>query len=736
MASPISGAPIDPIPNTTTVSYTNADLTIKNPDTISLYSFLQQVDTSKTSHKHTVFDGQEVDALMNKEYFLGVYQDINVLLEKYRETVTFSHNLSGLAGDYNSRVDSLNTKIDTYNNAKDVLNTKIGIMNDAINTINSISSPTASDIATYNAAVANYNSYLTSTGNHALLVYKNSANSIYNVPTNHDNTVVIPAINAMIDDLNLGIPHVAPLSPSTAPAGANPPIAPAGNYAGGPIALINPSSYSNLGHLNHIPDPQSEQDIVNTYFLPFAQNYLATMAATAKKLSGNDDYRAFVNFILKQGFNLNPASVNAFINKTEKPSLPSSSAGTGSSVGSLIVGVESPNLERILSTALFSLLAGNASISIPPHVYDQINVFAVTLLSTLGASAALSVVNLLGDTLKSLKSDNPAIDVALAAAILQNILKIVADSKVFKDGLSDIIKEIPDLTEAQQTDLTNKLVTSISTSLLLNAGLSTALTLKSPNLVQDFVNTAISQITDSNDAESNTGVYADNAFSPKSLNDLLKNDTNNVIAKRELSNRLENLAPNVKSNDVANSAIDQTLATLPENATQDDFQQALALNLQKSGIDPTLSQTIASSVTASINLAIEPPAQRPVLTPAALAIQVEASIRAIIKDDATHSLPEAVLQNIVKNLTDVTDPNSFISLLKTQIQTLVATNDKKVDIELKSLLREYMSTTIDSFVVAEFARSPAGKALNSFLTGLMWDTAIPTNFQRPLSIQV
>jgi len=764
MASPISGAPINPIADTSTTSYINADLTIKNPDTLSLYSFLQMVDTSKTTHKHTVFNGQEVEALINREYFLAVYQDINFLQEKYRETVNFSQNLSSIYADYNNRVDDLNNEIDAYNIAKDVLNSRITTMNNAINTINSISSPTPAQIATYNAAVASYNSYLTSTGNPALLSYKTSADTIYNIPTNNDNTVVIPGLNNLINELNIGIPPVPLLSPAAAPVGANPPLSAQGNYSGGTIPLINPSSYSNLGHLSNVPPAQSEADIITIYFLPFAQNFLANLAATSKKLSGNDDYRSFVNFILKQGFNLNPAVLNAFINQIQKPSLPSNSAAAGGSLGNLVVGIDSPNLERILSTALFSLLARNESISIPPHIYDQINVFAIALLSTIGASAGLSVVKLLGDTIKSLKPDSSAIQIALAAAILQNILQVVADSKVLKDGVLNIVKEIPGLTDAQQADLANKLVTSISTTLLLNAGLSTALSLRSPNLVQDLVTTASAQITDSNDATSNTGIYADNGFSPRSLNDLLKtdsndatsntgiyadngfsprslndllkNESNNLITKRELSKRLENLVANQKPDDVASRVIEKTTAALPQNVTQAGFQQALALNLKNEGLTKERSQSIALEITTSINLAAEPLATRQLLDSAALALQIETSIREVIKDDVTKSLPQAVIETIIKNLTDLNNPKSFVSLLATNLQTLVATNDIKVETELNQLLRAYMSKEIDSFVVAENIRSPANNVLLSFMTGLMYDRAIPTNWQRPLSIQV
>jgi len=736
MASPISGAPINPIADTSTTSYINADLTIKNPDTLSLYSFLQMVDTSKTTHKHTVFNGQEVEALINREYFLAVYQDINFLQEKYRETVNFSQNLSSIYADYNNRVDDLNNEIDAYNIAKDVLNSRITTMNNAINTINSISSPTPAQIATYNAAVASYNSYLTSTGNPALLSYKTSADTIYNIPTNNDNTVVIPGLNNLINELNIGIPPVPLLSPAAAPVGANPPLSAQGNYSGGTIPLINPSSYSNLGHLSNVPPAQSEADIITIYFLPFAQNFLANLAATSKKLSGNDDYRSFVNFILKQGFNLNPAVLNAFINQIQKPSLPSNSAAAGGSLGNLVVGIDSPNLERILSTALFSLLARNESISIPPHIYDQINVFAIALLSTIGASAGLSVVKLLGDTIKSLKPDSSAIQIALAAAILQNILQVVADSKVLKDGVLNIVKEIPGLTDAQQADLANKLVTSISTTLLLNAGLSTALSLRSPNLVQDLVTTASAQITDSNDATSNTGIYADNGFSPRSLNDLLKNESNNLITKRELSKRLENLVANQKPDDVASRVIEKTTAALPQNVTQAGFQQALALNLKNEGLTKERSQSIALEITTSINLAAEPLATRQLLDSAALALQIETSIREVIKDDVTKSLPQAVIETIIKNLTDLNNPKSFVSLLATNLQTLVATNDIKVETELNQILRAYMSKEIDSFVVAENIRSPANNVLLSFMTGLMYDRAIPTNWQRPLSIQV
>lgn len=748
MTSPIiPSSSTDSLTTPLSTSYTNADLTITNSsDTISLYAFLNLVSTVKDVNKQTVFDGQEVDALINKEYFLGIYLDINALLEKLHETENFSDSYTGLVNSYNSRVSSLNTSIDNYNINANGLNSATSTMNNAINTINGIASPTASDIATYNAAVAAYNSYMTSTGNPGLLSYKNSEDD-YNIPTNIDNTVTIPAINHTIDDLNIGIPHIPSLTP-TAPVGADT-IPALSNYSGGTIPLISPASYSHFGaYVPLIAPAPSKQDIINTYFVPYAQNYLATMAAVSKKLSGIDDYRAFINFILKQGFNLNPASVDAFIQKADKPSLPSSSSSPNGTIGSLIVGVDSPNLELTLSTALFKALGGQEAMSLPPHVYDQINVFALSLLSTIGASAGLGVAKILGDSLKSLKPDNPAVDIAVAAAILQNILKVIVDGKA-KDGLAKIINEIPGLTDAQKSELTADLATAQNTTLLLQAGLSTAISLKSPNLIQDFVNTAYNQSTSSNQTDtslitdSDTTELPDNPFSPKSLNDYLKSENNALIVKKQLSDRLENLVSSnqptqssLTPQSTANAVINTTIASLPENATSQDFNLALSANLQRAGLSQNDGQSIAADITASINLQVQPLPIRPTLTPAQLAAQTEAAIREIIKGDATKSLPEAVLKNIVKNLTDVTNPNSFISLLTTQVQTLVDKNDKAVETELNTLLRSYMSPTLDTFVIAENIRSPANNVVLSFMTGLMYDRSIPSNWQRPLSIQV
>jgi hypothetical protein len=753
--------PIIPIPPDQPTTYTipigfsSGSASITPQDSVSLFSFLKLVSTAKDDHKQSTFNSQEVDALVNREYFLNVFQEINFLMQKYIKTNSYADSLSLLNSSYNARVNNINPKIDTYNNAKNELNDKISNMNNAINAINSNPSPSSSDIAAYNNAVLVYNNYLTLTGNPAMLAYANAATTVYNNPTNTDNTVTIPAINELVDELGLGIPNVPLLSPSSISTGAGT-RPPASTYTGAFIPLISPSSYPDIGRVDNISGPQSKNDIIETYFMPFAQNYLAALAAASKRIAKVDDYRSFVNFILKQGFQLNPAEVNAFILNGPKPQLPQGTSAADGSLGTLIVGVESSNLERILSTALFTALVGKESLSIPPNVYDQINVFAIALLARIGSSAGITVVKLLGETLKSLKADNPAIDVALAAAILQNILKVVSDSKATADALFSILKEIPGISDVEAKALTDKLVAAQNTSLLLFGGLSTAQSLKAPSLVQNLVNTSLSNSQDisstprlaprsstptENSAPSvlEDSVYlaSDNPFSPQSVKDLLNDNRSLSSVQEQLRNRLSEdskfLNPSAAS--VANQALTSAVANLKPNATPAQFQTSLNEQLINLGVQPQDAAIVSASSADFVKSQIPPPVQA-ALTPVQLADTVRTQIAAVLKEDVTRSLPNPISEEFVKKLTDVTDPNSFVSLLSTQLKNYQKLNDSQVAAEIVQLRREFERPHIDTFVILEKLKDPANSLILSFMTGLMYDRSIPTNWQKPLSIQV
>ncbi len=750
----MSSPPI--VPNTGSnyvipIAFASGQATIKQQDSLSLFSFLQFVDTTKNVNKQTVFDGQEVDSLVNKEYFLGVAHDISFLSQKYIKVVSYADTIKNLNTSYNTRVTSLNTAIDTYNNAKNVLNGKISDMNNAINTINSISSPTPSDIANYNAAVTVYNSYLTTIGNPALLSYATSANNIYNIPTNNDNTVTIPALNQLIDDLNLGIPHYPLFSPATAPAGAStrPPQA---NYAGGTIPLISPSSYNDLSHLNGVPGPQSKTDIIDTYFTPFATAYLAAIAATSRKLSGIDDYRGFVNFLLKQGFKLNPAIVNAYILNTAKPSLPgiTSSNGAGSP-GNLIVGVDSPKLEIILSTALFKYIAAQASVSLPPHLYDQLNVLAVSLLAQVGAAAGLAVVKLLGETLKSLSADSASINVATAAALLQNILKVVGDSKT-KETLLNLLKAIPGLSEAQAKQLADQLLASQNLSLLLFGALGAGVALKSPTLVQDVLNTTFSnqnvstssttsttETTSSTETDDTTASDSSNEiesdpYNPTGANAVLNNPQSSYEIQDSLSDRLAADAqiPKPQASSIVGSALQNTAATTPPNASSDLIQQTLQNELLRQNLREEEAQFLAENANQLIKTYTNPI----VLSSADLAKKLGDTIQDAIKGDISNPLPKSVTEVLIKSLTDTKDPNSFASLIVAQVATLEKRNDIKINEQLTAQRREFERPNIDVFLTYKRIMDPANTIILSFMTGVMYDKAIPSNWQRPLSIQI
>lgn len=719
----------------------SAGLTVK--DSLSLYEFLKLQTTTTDKNKQGVFDSQAVDSVVNRVYFLGIVQALTILAQKYAETLGFTSSLVSLFDNYNSSVDSVNASIDTYNSDKNTLNSQISTMNSAINTINGISNPTAAQIATFNQAVTNYNNYLTSIGNPALLAYANAATNEYNDPTSTANNVTIPAINQTIIDLNLGIPLVPPFDPTSAPVGASP-QAPQSNYSGVQIPLI-PGNYPSLPHLNRNNLAVTPQDIVNTFFLPYAEDYLAALKAVSKKLAGIDEYRAFVNFIQKQGFLLNPAKVDAFILNTAKPSLPEGGSASGGTLGSLIVGLDSINLERILSTALFKAVIGADNIPIPPHIYDEINLLALTLQERIGAAAGLSVIKLLGETLKSLPTDSKSILVALAATILQNILKIVADGKATREALVKILGGVPEISQAQKEQLADQLVAAQNLSLLNNAALSTSLLLQLPTLTPDILNTSsfsttTTITTPTGTATSTTTVISDeespipeDPYSPNTVNGVLGNPQSSYQVSQQLSDRLASDAKFPKPTTtptVINQALQNTAKALPPNATPAQFQTTLTEQLLKQNVRVEEAQFLAENARALVD------SIRGQLKTEALAKQISEKITALVKSDVVNPLPESVAASIISSLTDIQNPNSFASLYLNQIQTLNKNNDKKIANEIVLQRREFEKPQIDVFVTLQRILNPANNIILSFMTGVMYDKTIPTNWQKPLQIQV
>lgn len=461
-------------------------------DSLSLYDFLQLVGTNTKENKQATFDSEATTALVNQKYFLGVVEQLTILAEKYKDVSDYAVSVSTLTDDYNSNVTTLNGSINTYNASLGTLNGQIANMNNAIQTINGISSPTPTDIANYNAAVTSYNNYLTSTGNPAIMAYAASADTNYNIPTNFYNTVVIPEINATIDDLGFNIPPQDLLTPSTAPAGANT-LSTQSNYSGSTIPLISPSSYSSLSTLNQLPPAKSKTDVINVYFTPYAEAYMANLAATQQKLAEFDETVAAINFFIQQGFTLDPSKPSAFVAEAQRPSVGIGGAESSGSIISLAIGADSPSVMRALSTALFISATASSRVPLPPDVYDQLNALAASLLPRLGLSAGLSVVKLLGDSLKSLPKDSPIVDVAVAAALTEAIIKTVGENSVTKDAVLAILKQVTGLTDEEVQVLADKFIAGQNISLLLFGALQAGLALKNPNLVSDLLKTSENQ---------------------------------------------------------------------------------------------------------------------------------------------------------------------------------------------------------------------------------------------------
>ncbi len=115
--------------------------------------------------------------------------------------------------------------------------------------------------------------------------------------------------------------------------------------------------------------------------------------------------------------------------------------GTGGSVGlvSLLVGLSSPALERILSRSLFEAIALELRIPLPERLFDKLEILELQLLLNAAIVGAMPAARLLSHRLAILDESSPAFKTVVALTIIQQILELVGTDAV-EGGIEGLVK--------------------------------------------------------------------------------------------------------------------------------------------------------------------------------------------------------------------------------------------------------------------------------------------------------
>lgn len=340
------------------------------------------------------------------------------------------------------------------------------------------------DQTQFNAAVDAYNTYFNGRNPAIALdetTYNNSVD-LYNAQ--------LPVRNAEIDKANaiataLGLPLLPYLTPLSH-VNVQLPTATSSPPAQIPVSQLTTPPGS-VPIIPSVPLPPTQSALLATYYTPVVDTAMPALLALQSQLDLNAAYLDVVrNFLTGKV----PYLVNSYIQKN-----PASFAGTssvaagGSSLTAMVLGLQAPNLERVLSLGKYNLQTLPETIPNSPQVYDTLFVNSVRLLGNVGLFSSLPATNILAEKLGLIPSESPAVGISVGFGFLKNLTSTISSDSFKNDLQGFIVSSLSDTGLSGQGLIdTAKVLTSTTTLALLQIGLvQAALSLGAPGLISQFL---------------------------------------------------------------------------------------------------------------------------------------------------------------------------------------------------------------------------------------------------------
>jgi len=688
-----------------------------------------------------------------------------------------------------SAANSINNAITDYNSALSLYNSIVNNPNSTPQQITNAQAALSAAAQNYNVAVTAANATITNTVNLSLVNYA-SLTAIFNQNTQALNDQILAIIqgNPALADLarSLDLQNFfafASLGPD--PMGTQSTIDPNNP----PLTSLDPYSDPIISS-GLIPVPtavltagEAQAKFENDFFENVILIALAALGSTSRILQDQLTAEAFALYVQKKGVSNNLTVTSQFVDPSSTPSAATAATTSSTTSGpntSNTMGA-APNLVEVLTTGLLTGFLANQTATkgalgpyVPQTIIDAIQGLATSTLARVSLNTADSsfvAAQLQGAPLNAQASN--------AVAFFNQALSAASSSdSTLAPLVQQLLQTVPGITSDQVQSLTSQAVAAINIPLLLLGGLAASRALQDNGILGALL-AAIPGIPSS--------TAQAGSLSNATLSQLVSQPLSSMLQKALLTQQLVNNNP--KSANTAADSINKAVAqfqqaiasnpsfnTIPASSLVNDpaQQQQLSAQLQQNlvnqGISPTTAQKLsASAITSLVNQVNSTPLSLPTNTaPSTFNLASVGSPTA--SSSASSSTPSLALSPqdaalLTQTLIDTTSSNSFQNLIQRNVATLTnvaqqspTANNKTVDSSVQAStantqqnnkIADALQNLVSSFITTPAREQasnpnvlliqlmdPANNVSKSFMTGLMYGKPIPTNFQKPLDIQV
>lgn len=724
-------------------------------------------------------------AISRIPYYQDLVSSLSALTAQNTALVAVLDKVIQQQTDDANLVDGLNSGLSTYNTSLPNDQAAVVTMNQAIVDYNNGSIT----LVQYQAAVATYNNYISTSNQNTKANDANAAITTFN-----DQAIII---NQLINDDNNQLPS------------GSPPFTPQDTYSTTtiqPLAPLDPINPVITNSTNYIPTPATITATV-TFLPPVTDSgsYASTLLGSQvqlyyqgvllqSSLSLKDQANFFFQllFALAGSIPILPPSFNdpdpdISLSDTSQP------GGSGSSVplARFIASELNPLVSAIIESGIFSTLMSASALDsatsklqatqlTAQQLAEDIGLIAVSFLAQIGLVSVDTATRLLGSNVASIDPQSSITALAVGLGNLSELNKQLSFGVISGTITNLVNAQFPDLSETDKANLAAQLTAGTEVVFTLTGILSVAIALNSPFLVGQLLGTL----------SNSTPALAGNLNLAPPFTDTLKNQQNAEEAAKTLADQanitLQNATAIINSDAVQSAnnandlqvAINQGLINLEaDQKTANDASLATANTIQAQYLGQNVLQTqitnqeiagtalanqgvtnfinqnggtvtglqlrdyIASQIqgasqsaallsatqyVASIQPAIPP------LTPAEIAANLAASVNSLNAPPiATANITNGLQATLLGQGTTAA-AQSALDTLRNNINILTNLNDQKVNAVLADLVHSFVTPDLQQQGLSRLLGDPA-KSLLYMASGLIYSPDQPA--AKPASLE-
>ncbi|MBA3815894.1 MAG: hypothetical protein H0X29_05125 [Parachlamydiaceae bacterium] len=527
---------------------------------VYLAAWSKNINLSVQNSKERILGDDNLDISSFRGIHTGAILTAEALLKLQDALIDIGAKMATLYDQQVSDASAANSSITSYNSSTSTITTTDQDNIDKMNLATAAykaSEKTDADKTTYNKAIADYNKYVNTTRVNNYNTAKNSFSSDLDIYK-----TAIDAQNANIDAINelrqiAGIPdlpHVVAATP-TIPAQTTMPAAPSTTNA---VKLANATVPADIASIDTPPVPPTGQELVDQYATPLSNSILPSASSLDTFITQMTQYRDYQRYYLGPLAGKISTLPNSYVDQKSEVFIDESikvGSGAGVSMASMIAGLSSPNLSRVLSNSIANEAALKTTAPLTTDTLNEIRLINLTLLSRAGLGSSIPAFSLLSERLAFMDAQSPSIKIALSLGLALQISTLSNSADLQQAILNRLIAANPSTDPVKLAGLGATLTAASNLSLALFAVSQLAQSLNSPELtgqVLGLINTPATNSALESASITTTSDVLNNPLSASSL----KADLASTLASdgTRSQNNAEDIAKGIIFDDIKNES--------------------------------------------------------------------------------------------------------------------------------------------------------------------------------------